>query len=157
MFPLDLRDVLEDSLSFSRYEIQRGQVQVEVQIPDGLPLVFGIKDQLQQVFINLLTNASHACAEKGRGLITITAAPAAPDSVEVRVQDTGVGIKPENLPHLFDPFFTTKPEGKGTGLGLSIVREIISRHQGSVHAESASGLGAIFIVTLPAYHYQPKS
>jgi len=157
MFPLDLRAVVVDSLSFSRYEIQRGQVEVEVKIPAGLPPVYGIKDQLQQVFINLLTNASHACAEKGRGHITISAQPAGTDAVEVRVQDTGTGIQPENLPRLFDPFFTTKPEGHGTGLGLSIVSEIISRHHGSVRAESVPGEGSTFILTLPVYHYQPKS
>jgi PAS domain S-box-containing protein len=68
MFPLDLRQVVLDSLSFSHYELSRGQVKVETRIPEGLEPVRGIKDQLQQLFINLLTNASHACAENpGRG------------------------------------------------------------------------------------------
>jgi PAS domain S-box-containing protein len=151
MFPLDLRAVVLDALSFSRYQFSRGQVEVDIHIPPGLPLVNGIKDQLQQVFINLLTNASHACAEKGSGHITIGAKKADRKSVEVRVADTGIGIPPENLPRLFDPFFTTKPEGKGTGLGLSIVKEIVARHRGSVRAESEPGKGAILIVRLPIY------
>jgi PAS domain S-box-containing protein len=151
MFPLNLRQIVLDSLTFSKYELSRGQVQVETRIPENLNPVRGIKDQLQQVFINLLTNASHACAEKGGGLVVVDASAQNEHSVEVRVSDNGVGIPEENLDRLFDPFFTTKPEGKGTGLGLTIVKEIVARHEGSIRVTSKPGQGSTFIVTLPVF------
>jgi PAS domain S-box-containing protein len=151
MFPLQLSHVVADSLSFSKYELSRGRVTVESQVPADLPPIRGIKDQIQQVFINLLTNASHACAEKGGGRIVINARPLPNDMVEVRVVDDGPGISPENLRRVFEPFFTTKPEGKGTGLGLFIVKDIITRHRGTISVESKAGEGAAFIITLPVY------
>jgi len=150
MFPLDLRQVVLESLSFSHYDLSRGKVVVDTQIPEGLSPVRGIKDQLQQVFINLLTNASHACAETGGGRVSIGAREE-DGHIRVTVSDTGCGIPEENREKLFDPFFTTKPEGKGTGLGLLIVREIISRHNGTVSVESEPGKGSSFTVTLPLY------
>jgi signal transduction histidine kinase len=150
MFPINIRQMLLDSLTFSHYELSRGRVLVETQIPDDLPPVAGIKNQLQQVFINLLTNASHACAEKGGGAVTISARDDG-GVIEIEVADDGVGIKPEFMERLFDPFFTTKPEGKGTGLGLTIVREIVSRHHGAIGVKSEPGRGAIFTVRLPAW------
>jgi len=150
MFPLDLRSVVLDSLSFSHYELSRGKVTVETDIPEDLPPVRGIKTQLQQVFINLLSNASQACIEKGGGKVSMIASREG-DKLKVEISDNGIGIPGENLPRLFDPFFTSKPEGKGTGLGLLIVKEIVSRHQGTVCAESEQGKGSTFTVTLPIY------
>ncbi|HUT53096.1 MAG TPA: PAS domain S-box protein [bacterium] len=151
MFPLDLRRLALDSLTFSKYELSRGQVTVETRIPENLKPIRGIKDQLQQVFINLLTNASHACAEKGGGRVVMDAAPINDHFIELRIQDDGGGISAENLDRIFDPFFTTKPEGKGTGLGLTVVREIVARHEGTIRLESVPGQGTTFFVTLPVF------
>ena len=149
MGPVPVGEVIEQALTLSRYEVSRGEVSIETRIPEDLPLVWGVKDQLQQVFINLLTNASYACGEKGGGRVVITAGKGKAEMVEVRVSDTGIGIKPEHLDKIFDPFFTTKPEGKGTGLGLSVVKEIIKRHRGEIRMESRPGEGTEFTVSLP--------
>lgn len=151
MVPLDIRAVVMDSLSFSHYELSRGRVKVKTKIPKGIKPVRGIKDQLQQVFINLLVNAGYACAEKGGGNVTIDVSSAGNGMVEVAVSDDGAGIDEELFEKLFDPFFTTKPEGKGTGLGLTIVKEIVARHDGKIQVKSEPDKGSTFIVTLPVY------
>jgi len=98
--------------------------------------------------INLLTNASHACAEKGGGKVNISA-DARGGWLEIRVEDNGVGIIPDQLPRIFEPFFTTKPGGKGTGLGLNIVKSIVERHNGRISVESKPGKGTEFKVFFP--------
>jgi len=102
--------------------------------------------QLNQVFMNLLINASHAIDAHG----TITLRTGQDDShVWVEVQDTGKGIKPENLGRIFEPFFTTKPVGKGTGLGLSLAYGIVKKHDGRIEVKSEVGKGSTFKVILP--------
>jgi signal transduction histidine kinase len=102
--------------------------------------------QLNQVFMNLLVNAAHAL--EGRGTITIRTGQ--DDSqVWVEVQDTGRGIKPENLTRIFEPFFTTKPVGQGTGLGLSLAYGIVKKHDGGIEVKSDLGQGTVFKVILP--------
>ncbi|MFO8056587.1 MAG: PAS domain S-box protein [bacterium] len=151
MQPVDIRELIVDSLSFSHYELSRGRVAVETQIAEDLPMVAGIRNQLQQVLINLLTNASHACAENGGGKVVMKAGDHGGGYVYISVSDNGPGIHREGMDRLFDPFYTTKPEGKGTGLGLTIVQEIVKRHKGRIKAESGPGEGAEFIVYLPAW------
>ena len=102
--------------------------------------------QLNQVFMNLLVNAAHAIVDRG----SITIRTGQDDSqVWVEIQDTGHGIKPENLPRIFDPFFTTKSVGQGTGLGLSIAYGIVKKHEGKIEVQSALGVGTTFKVLLP--------
>ena len=115
----------------------------------GLPDVECIAAQINQVFMNLLVNAAHAIAERG----TITLRTGFDErEVWVEVEDTGVGIKPENLKRVFEPFFTTKPVGKGTGLGLSLAYGIVQRHQGGLEVQSKPGKGTKFRLTLPRRH-----
>jgi signal transduction histidine kinase len=102
--------------------------------------------QLNQVFLNLITNAGQAI--DGVGGITLSTRESG-GRVEIRVRDTGCGMDPDVQAHIFEPFFTTKPVGKGTGLGLSIVYRIIEDHGGRIAVESAPGAGATFIITLP--------
>ncbi len=111
-----------------------------------LPPVFCIPSQLNQVIMNLLTNAVQAIPE--RGTITIRTG-AEGDQVWFEVSDTGAGIAPENLHRLFEPFFTTKPVGKGTGLGLSLSFGIVQKHGGRIEVRSEPGQGATFRVWLP--------
>jgi two-component system NtrC family sensor kinase len=112
----------------------------------GIPPIECFPFQLNQVFMNLLVNASHAL--DGRGTITIRTGH--DDSqVWVEVQDTGRGIKPEHLTRIFEPFFTTKPVGQGTGLGLSLAYGIVKKHDGRLEVQSELGQGTMFKVILP--------
>jgi two-component system NtrC family sensor kinase len=105
---------------------------------------------LQQVFLNLITNAIDAHDGKPYGSIRITTMEDAPTrKVRISVKDTGSGIPPENLGKIFDPFFTTKPVGRGTGLGLSICYGIIQRLGGTISVKSRVGEGTEFILELP--------
>jgi signal transduction histidine kinase len=101
---------------------------------------------LQQVFLNLLTNAAHAIGE--RGSIRVRTARAT-NGVEIRVEDDGCGIGAELLDRVFDPFFTTKSVGEGTGLGLAISYQIVRSHGGDIRIESAPGRGTCVDVFLP--------
>jgi PAS domain S-box-containing protein len=112
----------------------------------GIPLLECFPSQLNQVFMNLLVNASHAIEARG----TITIRTGHDDSqLWVEVQDTGKGIKPENLARVFEPFFTTKPVGQGTGLGLSLAYGIVKKHEGRIEVKSELGQGTTFKVILP--------
>jgi len=117
-----------------------------------LPPVECVLSQLNQVFMNLLVNASQAI--ETRGVITIRTGTAA-DQVWIEISDTGSGIPPENLKSIFDPFFTTKPVGKGTGLGLSVSYNIIQKHHGRIEVESVVGKGSTFRVWLPVSQPHP--
>ncbi|MEI7612540.1 MAG: ATP-binding protein [Betaproteobacteria bacterium] len=112
----------------------------------GLPDIECIASQINQVYLNLLVNASHAIEE--RGTITLRTG-FDEDEVWVEIEDTGKGIKPEHLGRVFEPFFTTKPVGKGTGLGLSLAYGIVQRHHGRLDVRSEVDKGTVFRVTLP--------
>lgn len=111
-----------------------------------IPTIECIPSQLNQVFMNLLINASHAIEK--RGLITVRTGYS--DShVWIEIEDTGKGICPEHLSRIFEPFFTTKPVGKGTGLGLSLSYGIVQRHGGVIEVRSEVGIGSVFKLVLP--------
>lgn len=112
----------------------------------GVPQIKCYPFQLNQVFMNLLVNASQAIEVKGR--ITLRTGFDA-QQVWVQVQDTGKGIQPDNLTRIFDPFFSTKPVGKGTGLGLSLSYGIVKKHGGHIAVDSVVGQGSTFTVYLP--------
>lgn len=118
-----------------------------------LPPVQCLASQINQVFLNLLVNASQAIEKEG--CITLRCGhDAAPDGegegqVWFEIGDNGCGIKPEHLSHIFEPFFTTKPVGKGTGLGLSLSYSIIQKHRGRLEVDSEPGIGTRFRVVLP--------
>ncbi len=114
----------------------------------GPVFVQGSPDQLRQVFLNLIVNASDAVEAGGTIEIRLEARGA---RAVVSVVDDGIGIEPEILDRLFDPFFTTKPPGKGTGLGLSISYDIVRRHGGEIQVESEPGRGSVFRVVLPLH------
>jgi two-component system, NtrC family, sensor kinase len=143
----DLRVVVEQSLSFCEHLFERDEVELRCEL-QPVPLVTAIKGQLEQVLINLLTNAVHAIA--GRGVISIRVFVGAPGMVSLEIDDSGPGVAPADRARIFEPFFTTKPDGKGTGLGLSIVRNIIDQHSGTIAVSAAPLGGARFTVTLPS-------
>ncbi|NJO93046.1 MAG: GHKL domain-containing protein [Chloroflexia bacterium] len=114
---------------------------------EQLPLVVCYPGQINQVIMNILTNAIQAIHEKG--FITITTKAIANDSVSVSIEDTGTGINEKDINHIFDPFYTTKEVGKGTGLGLSISYSIIKEHKGTIKVKSKVGKGSCFTVIIP--------
>jgi signal transduction histidine kinase len=126
---------------------QRG-ILIEKKIAVPLPAVRGVPQQLQEAFVQILTNARNAMPQGGK--LAIEASQQNGKLVTIRIADTGHGIKPEHLDRIFDPFFTTKSEWGATGLGLSIVHRIVEAHGGKIAVESNVGRGAIFTMTLPA-------
>lgn len=136
-------DVIEQSLGFCEHLLDEAGVLVERSYAEDLPPVEAVRSQLQQIFVNLVTNATQAMAsdprpaeiDAPRPTLTLMAERRG-DHVVVRVGDNGPGIPPEHLPRIFEPFFTTKGEGKGTGLGLSIVRNLVEQHGGTISVES---------------------
>jgi signal transduction histidine kinase len=128
-------------------------VEIALDLCEGLPPIMGDPEQLQQVLLNLSVNALQAVGATGQVTLRTRFQPAGPLSpaghLEVEVADTGPGIPAHHLPHIFEPFFTTKGSTGGTGLGLTISREIVRSHHGEIHVESRLGHGARFIVSLP--------
>jgi len=147
---VNLPQLIEQTLLINANLLKIAGVAVERALAPDLPEVVGSEDQLQQVFMNLFSNAAEAMEAKGGGTLRIDAArhPAGA-AVVIRVQDTGVGIPAANMPRLFEPFFTTKKKGKGVGLGLSVAYGIIQEHGGTISAHSAVGEGTTFSITLP--------
>ncbi|HEX4713978.1 MAG TPA: ATP-binding protein, partial [Ktedonobacteraceae bacterium] len=146
--PVVLSEVVANAFSLIQEQLRLRQIEVHVEIPDEKVVVIGNAIQLEQVFLNLLTNARDALSEKADKRITITCTTTA-DLVEIRVRDTGSGISSEIEQRIFDPFFTTKEVGAGTGLGLSITYSIIKEHQGTIQLENHDGEGALFLLQLP--------
>ncbi|MDB4906713.1 MAG: multi-sensor hybrid histidine kinase [Gemmatimonadetes bacterium] len=146
---LDLNLVLTRSLKMRGYQLDAADVKVELELADRLPAVVGDGRQLQQVCLNLLTNAVQAMEGRGIGTLVIRTR-AEGDQVLLEMRDTGPGISDEVRARVFEPFFTTKPEGEGTGLGLSVSYGIIAAHGGTIAVAETSSAGTTFRVTLPA-------
>jgi two-component system, NtrC family, sensor kinase len=145
----DVNAILEQTLALVGKQAAFLNVAVVRHWAPDLPHVAADRQQLQQVFLNLLVNAVQAMGE--RGTITITTRPAEDGSaVEVVIVDTGRGIPADAIDRIFDPFFTTKEGGTGTGLGLAIAYGIVTRHRGSISVESEIGRGTTFTIRLPA-------
>src|SRR6266566_2080592 len=149
--PVDLNDVIRRTLSLTSYDLKLKDIQVERELSGALPDVFGDRHGLQQVVLNLVTNAAHAVAENPRERPReITVSTWFDGQVHLRVADTGPGIPDEIAQSVFTPFFTTKEPGKGTGLGLSITYSIVESHGGQITLEPRGPRGgAAFRVDLP--------
>jgi two-component system NtrC family sensor kinase len=143
-------DTLRESLRLLEHKLRQGDIHEEMNLEDGGETLWADHHQIQQVFMNLFTNALDVL-QAGNSLrvrsrrVRIDGA----DWWEARVSDTGPGIPEDILPRIFDPFFTTKPEDKGTGLGLSVSLGIVESHGGRIWAENNPDGGATFIVLLP--------
>ncbi len=145
---VDLKVTLERVLPLINLQVKEAGVQLEVQIEETLPSVLANGNQLEQVFLNLASNACHALARGGK--IQIVAKAYSAGWVLIDFIDNGMGIQKEVLPKIFDPFFTTKKSGMGTGLGLSIIYNIIQDHAGKIEVESEESKGTIFHIYLPS-------
>lgn len=142
----DLNHSIDDSLELLRHLLKQ-HITVERDYGD-VGRIRGHAGQLNQVFMNLLTNAAQALGGTEDALIRIET-KALEDTIMIRVSDNGPGIPPDVLPRIFDPFFTTKDVGEGTGLGLSIVHGLVERHGGTIQVDSTPGEGTTFVVVLP--------
>ena len=148
---LDAREEIANSVDFVHYHLRSRKIEVIREFADSLPSIQGDRQQLRQVFLNLLTNASDAMPAGGQ--LFVRAEPTALEgeaAVAIEFADTGEGITPVNLEKIWEPFFTTKPAGKGTGLGLAICRRIVEEHGGTIEIESPSEGGTTVRVIVPA-------
>ena len=141
----DLNELLRGVIRFAGVQNRKGG-RIETELGE-LPVVRCARQELKQVFLNLLINAIQAIDEGGRIVLRTRTEQG---RAVVCVEDDGHGIAPEHLDRIYDPFFTTKPEGEGTGLGLAISSEIVRRHHGSLEVDSRPGAGTCFRVCLPA-------
>ena len=153
--PIAIKLVIEQALSLVQEQLRLRQIEVALDLPDTDPVLIGNAIQLEQVFINLLTNARDAMAAAPRKVLSISC-KVARGKVHLAFADTGTGI-PEGLEQrIFDPFFTTKDVGQGTGLGLSITYGIIQDHGGTISVENHPGKGATFLIQLPLGQAETK-
>jgi signal transduction histidine kinase/CheY-like chemotaxis protein len=147
---VDLNEIVERTLALRSYELRVENILVECDLAGDLPETMADPYQLQQVVLNLLTNAEQALLQdRGQGKVKIKTRMAEGRRIVVEISDDGPGVPRGIASRIFDPFFTTKPPGVGTGLGLSIVYGIVKRHGGEVTFENQSGGGARFVVELP--------
>ena len=146
MVEFDVDRSIDDSLELLRHLLKQNVTVTKNYSNAGR--VRGHAGQINQVLMNLLTNAAQALSGREDSVITIETR-GDPDGVEVKIKDNGPGISPEVLPRIWDPFFTTKDVGEGTGLGLSIVHELVERHGGTIEVETRVGEGTTFTVKLP--------
>jgi len=144
---VDVHRSIDTMLILCKKRFARQRIRVETSYSAEVKRIFAVEDQLKQVILNLLTNASEALPEGG-GTIRVSTA-ASNGIVKVRVEDTGCGIPEEHLERVFEPFFTTKSAASGTGLGLSVCYGIVERHGGRIQVESRVGEGTAFTVELP--------
>lgn len=151
--PTDLAQLIEGSLVLLDREMQKYRIQVQLQAEPSPPALV-CASEIQQVLLNLLTNARQAMTRGGQITLRIAPDPSA-NTVDLTVRDNGPGIPPEVLPRIFERYFSTKhgpdASGKGgTGVGLAACREIIESHHGKIRVESTVGRGTAFILKLPA-------
>lgn len=142
----DLCETVEAALRLTAFPIRKAHVEVIKNLPPYPVYMVYDDQQIEQVLVNIISNALQAMDRGGRLWVGLQQND---DAAVLTFKDNGCGIAPENLSRVFDPFFTTKPEGEGTGLGLSVSYGIISNHQGQIEVESAHGMGSTFTIRLP--------
>lgn len=146
----DINEIVENSLELQCYQLQAGKIEVVKDFSKGPLEAHADPNQLQQVFLNIITNAQHAMAEAhGHGTLRVETR-LIENEVSIIFENSGRPMPDKILSRIFDPFFTTKEAGKGSGLGLSISNEIMKDHGGRISAENMGQDGARFIISLPA-------
>ncbi len=142
----DINHLISAVLIISEHQFSSKNIEVVKDLDSDSPKILADDSQLQQVFVNIITNAIEAMPSGGNLTVSTRKANG---FIEVKISDIGRGIPKEDLPKIFDPFFTTKEVGKGTGLGLSISYGIIKKHDGKISVESEVGKGTTFNIELP--------
>ena len=146
----DFGELIEETVSMVDYQSRVEDISFSLELPDGPLSLEADRDQMAQILLNLIGNASDAMP--GGGVITVSLESFEKEGarwVRISVQDEGEGIPEDQIPHIFDPFFTTKDEDKGTGLGLSIIHGVVEGHGGGIDVESQVGKGTTFRIELP--------
>jgi C4-dicarboxylate-specific signal transduction histidine kinase len=152
---LEISEIVEDAALLVARELANDDVVLTVETEQGLRPIRGDRIELQQVLVNLLINAGQAMSgQPGSRSIALRAGTVDGERLAITVQDSGPGIRPDDLPRLFDPFFTTKRGGMG--MGLAICRTTVEAHGGQLAAESTPGAGATFRLTLPYSQEHPR-
>jgi two-component system NtrC family sensor kinase len=144
----EVPDLIEETLQLATNQIKHAKVKIKGDLAPNLPPVYGDRQQLEQVFLNIVLNALDAMPEGG-SLTVVCNSTRDRELVSVEFTDTGVGIPEQGISDVFNPFFTTKPDAKGTGLGLSVSLGIIRQHGGDIKVKSELGKGTTFTVLLP--------
>ncbi len=144
---IEVKEFLEDLFAMLERQGVFKRIAASLKADEGLPTLYLDRHQLMQVLMNLVMNARDAMSDIGR--IVISATAGAGESVVIMVEDSGVGILPENIEKIFEPFFTTKEPGKGTGLGLAISARLVESFGGRIDVESVPGVGTKFRLKLP--------
>ncbi|HEX7474884.1 MAG TPA: ATP-binding protein [Dehalococcoidales bacterium] len=152
---ISIGSVIEQVIALVGHQAQLKKIKIVREEAPDLPPVKGDFSQLQQVFINLVVNGIQAMPEDGT--LTIRTSSESFGNVKVSIQDTGVGIPPENMDKLFTPFFSTKEAVKGVGLGLAVSYGIVERHGGRIEVHSEVGKGSTFTVFLPVYREEAQT
>lgn len=142
----DLQEALTEIIDLIKPELERAKISLKLNFPEKGIWIYGDKDGLKQVFLNLILNAYQAIDSNSKGVITITLFQEK-EEVHAIIEDNGLGIPTEHIPKIFDPFFTTKSEG--TGMGLAIVKSIIKEHMGQINISSQINKGTKVKITLP--------
>ncbi len=144
--PTDINTILDEILLLVKKQLQEHGIRINVSFKEGIPLVNASRNQLRQVFLNLIGNARDAMPDGGKLAVTTSSTP---DHIRIEIEDNGVGIREENLGKIFDAFFTTKDGIKDVGLGLSVCYGFIEEHGGDIRVRSRLGHGTTFSVILP--------
>ena len=144
-----IRDIISKAYLICGGSARRKVNKIEFEIADNLPALYCNLVKMEQVFINLIANASEAVGDSVNGIINIRCSLVKDEKIEIRIKDNGCGIPKPIIDKIFDPFFTTKISTGGTGLGLSIVWGIVMEHCGEISVDSLEGIGTEFIVKLP--------
>ncbi len=147
--PLDINEVIQQSFPLIEHRLKDRQLTLNLNLLRRLPRIYGNANRLEEVFVNLLTNAIDASSPGGQVYIVSTISGGPDKEVQVFVSDGGQGIPPENLDKIFEPFFTTKPPGEGTGLGLYITYRILNDHRASISIDSQPGKGTTVSIRFP--------
>jgi signal transduction histidine kinase len=152
--PVDLFDPIHDALQILDHRVRTNNVCVICPVIKARHWILGDRNQIEQIFLNLFSNACDAMAQTERRELHVTVEPSAIDGKphwRCCVRDTGEGVPLNKQEQIFNAFFTTKPRGKGTGLGLSIARSIVKEHSGDILLASEPGAGTTFSLLLPAH------
>lgn len=145
--PVSLHSVLHESVMMCEVALAQASTSVRLELGEEPPTVPGFRNQLKQVFVNLIANAGKSMPEGGGTIVLRTAIEG--DFVVCRIIDDGAGMSPATLQRIFEPFFTTRENRGGSGLGLALVQTIVQRHGGTIAVESELGVGTSFVITLP--------
>ncbi|MBI3683511.1 MAG: HAMP domain-containing histidine kinase [Acidobacteria bacterium] len=146
---LDINDVIQQSIPLIEHRLETRRLTLNLNLLRRLPGIYGNANRLEEVFVNLLTNAIDASVPGGQIYIVSTISGGQEKEVQVFVSDAGEGIPQENLDKIFEPFFTTKPPGQGTGLGLYVTYQIVKDHRASISVESQPGKGTTVSISFP--------